>query len=121
MFHSAAKLTIASVAAIGLLSACASQPPEQPRPQPPRTYQPAPPPPPPEVSVPGPVRSYGVTRTTKLRAAPYLDGATVMILEEGNTYDLIVKPTNQPYWKEVVVAATGERGYLSGDVLTPLN
>lgn len=113
------RLTVAALVAVGLLSACASEPP--PRPQPaPRPYQPPPPPAPsPAAEVPVGARTYLVIRTAKLRAAPYLGSDTVLLLEEGNTYDLIVTPADQLNWSEVVVAGTGERGFLSGDVLVP--
>lgn len=114
-----ARLSLSALVALGLLSACAS-----PAPEPPPTYQPAPPPPapPPEVLVPAPSATrYLVTRTTKLRAAPYLGADTVLLLEEGNSYELIVTPMDQLNWSEVVVAGTGERGFLSGNVLQALN
>lgn len=64
---------------------------------------------------------YLVTRTTKVRRAPYLGAEVVKILEEGSEVHLTLEETGRLNWIRVQLQPSGERGYVSGNVLSPLN
>jgi len=64
---------------------------------------------------------YLVTRTTKVRKAPYLGADVIEVLEEGSEVNLTYEETGRLNWYRVQLQPSGQRGYVTGNVFMPLN